>query len=143
MKRIFLVLLGSLIISLLHAQIQLVKDIYTGADTGGSYPFLLANVNGTLFFVATTPMEGNELWKSDGTEDGTELIKDIFPGVGLDSENPTELTNVNGILFFVANDGVHGRELWKSDGTEAGTVLVKDIRIGLSDGDPHYNDSRR
>jgi ELWxxDGT repeat protein len=138
MKRIFLVLLGSLIISLLHAQIQLVKDIYTGADTGGSYPFLLANVNGTLFFVATTPMEGNELWKSDGTEDGTELIKDIFPGVGLDSENPTELTNVNGILFFVANDGVHGRELWKSDGTEAGTVLVKDIRIGLSDGDPHY-----
>ena len=86
------------------------------------------DVDGTLFFAADDGSHGRELWKSDGTEEGTVLVEDINPGTA--HAGPRWLTNVNGTLFFTAVDGSHGRELWKSDGTEAGTVLVKDINRG-------------
>jgi len=66
-----------------------------------------------------------QLWKSDGTTDGTVLVKDIQPGaVGWTAY---ELTAVGNTLFFGADDGVYGSELWKSDGTTDGTVMVADI----------------
>jgi ELWxxDGT repeat protein len=108
----------------------LVKDINPG--TGNSNPTNLVNVNGTLFFTASTPGLGVELWRSDGTAAGTVLVKDVVAGTG--SSNPAQLTNVNGTLFFTVDDGVNGRELWKSDGTAAGTVLVKDINPGSGSG---------
>jgi ELWxxDGT repeat protein len=86
------------------------------------------NVNGTLFFTADDGVTGYELWKSDGTADGTTLVKDIHSGVG--SSFPQGLTVVNDTLFFTADDGVSGAELWKSDGTADGTILVKDINPG-------------
>jgi RNA polymerase sigma factor (sigma-70 family) len=87
-----------------------------------------ADVNGTLFFVGHDRVHGRELWKSDGTEEGTVLVKDINPGA-YDSD-PSYLTIVNGTLFFTADDGVHGRQLWKTDGTDAGTKMVKAINLG-------------
>src|SRR5207247_9023552 len=81
----------------------------------------LTNVNGTLFFMASDPASGTELWKSDGTEVGTVLVKDIRPGP--DSSDPSNLTNANGTLFFTASDPASGRELWKSDiGRASGRV---------------------
>src|SRR5262249_38426096 len=50
----------------------LVKDV--NAVTVGSFPTELTDVNGTVFFVATDAT-GRNLWKSDGTEAGTELVK--------------------------------------------------------------------
>ncbi len=38
----------------------------------------LTDVGGTLFFVADDGRTG-ELWRSDGTEAGTEMVKDIDP----------------------------------------------------------------
>ena len=104
----------------------------------------LTDINGTLFFTGETEVlidnpqtntsdfiqTGIELFKSDGTSEGTVLIKDINPGEI--SSNLSDLTNVNGTVFFAADDGTNGTELWKSDGTESGTVLVKDIIPGLS-----------
>ena len=87
-----------------------------------------ANVNSTVFFRATTPAQGSELWTSDGTAAGTTLLKDIQVGAG--SSAPGRLINVNGTLFFTANDGVNGYELWKSNGTPGGTVMVKNIGTG-------------
>ncbi|MGB3756385.1 MAG: ELWxxDGT repeat protein [Rivularia sp. (in: cyanobacteria)] len=113
----------------------LIKDINSGSDSSiSSTPFTppapnsgnkFADVNDTFYFVADDGSNGNELWKSDGTESGTVLVKDIIPGSG--SSNLDNLTNVNGTLFFTVNDGSNGTELWKSDGTESGTSLVKDI----------------
>ena len=37
-------------------------------------------MNGTLFFTADDGVNGQELWKSDGTAAGTTLVKDIYPG---------------------------------------------------------------
>ncbi len=107
----------------------MVKDIRPGADS--SFPRSLVNVNGVLFFTAdtgaTAPGTGRELWRSNGTANGTVLVRDIQPGTG--SSNPTHLTVLNGVLFFAADDGVHGNELWKSKGTRTTTVLVSDLNI--------------
>jgi RNA polymerase sigma factor (sigma-70 family) len=144
---------------------RMVKDINPGR--AGGFPNEefgnLVNVNGTLLFMADDGVHGLELWKSDGTEEGTVIVKDINPGPASSVEwrrpgetappglgQPVHPGNnvrrmrlgeetvavVNGTLFFMADDGVHGFELWKSDGTAAGTRLVKDIAPGDKDGDP-------
>lgn len=83
-----------------------------------------------LFFSAADFNNGAELWKTDGTQNGTVLIKDINPGTM--SSLPHYFRASEGKVFFWANDGVHGEELWVSDGTAAETHLVKDINPGVS-----------
>jgi ELWxxDGT repeat protein len=78
-------------------------------------PFDLVNVNGTLVFQANDGTHGWELWRSDGTAEGTVLLKDISQS---DTNQPDDLTEVNGRLYFTQNG------LWKTDGTPEGTVQV-------------------
>jgi ELWxxDGT repeat protein len=94
----------------------------------GSDPADFTSAGLVTFFTATTGSLGRELWKTDGTMNGTILVKDVYPGVS--SGDPRNLFVVNGTLFFTADDGLSGRELWKSDGTGPGTVRVKDITPG-------------
>ena len=102
----------------------LVKDINPGSGGSDRYGFLMANVNGTVFFRASADgtANGMGLWKSDGSTAGTVLVKKTFVAGGM--------TNVNGTLFFAGDDGRNGTELWKSDGTASGTKMVKDIYSG-------------
>ncbi|HYO54798.1 ELWxxDGT repeat protein, partial [Archangium sp.] len=88
-------------------------------------PSRLTPAGDTLFFTAHDSVHGRELWKTDGTPEGTLLVKDLFPG--RQDSAPSEPVAVGGTLFFFASDAVHGRELWKSDGTPEGTLLVKDL----------------
>jgi ELWxxDGT repeat protein len=88
-----------------------VKDLTPSAE--GSYPFSLTAVGSTLYFSASSPQTGSELWKTDGTANGTVLVAEVASGsVG---SYPSSVTEVAGTLFFVADDGVHGDELWKVD----------------------------
>lgn len=82
----------------------------------------MTDVNGTLFFVANDGIHGDELWKSDGTTEGTVMVRDINSGVV--QSTPRHLENVNGTLFFSAYSDEAGFEVMKSDGTEAGTVAL-------------------
>ena len=91
-----------------------------------------------MYFSATNA-SGQELWKTDGTVEGTSQVKDIIPG--------TTGSNVRGIVpsnldtsrlsydkFAVMDDHFYFQvrtctsgpcdNLWKSDGTEEGTVAV-------------------
>lgn len=114
----------------------LVKDISPGIYTvcpmsiicfdypNSSTPDSFSVLDNTLFFSATNKAKGRELWKTDGTEDGTVMVKDVRQGA--DGSNPAYLTNVDEMLFF-RSAGTHGRELWKSDGTNEGTVRVKEF----------------
>ena len=129
-SKVFLVILFSLCSIYLSAQ-KLVKDINPGYASGLDYyakPF--CNSNGFFFFEGYTIASGGELWKSDGTAEGTQMVKDIAPGNKTSFVN--YLTDVNGTLFFRAgNDGNNFPfELWKSDGTEEGTVMVKALSQG-------------
>jgi len=89
-----------------------------------------------VYFTARDDAYGRELWKTDGTPDGTSMVKDVRPGPK--SSRIDELTEAFGTVFFVADDGVHGRELWTTDGTPLGTVMVEDIIPG-SDGSYPYH----
>ena len=91
-----------------------------------SFPANFTAFNGKLYFRAYDHVNGDKLWKTDGTANGTVLVKHIktatTPGSFI-----SELTVFNGALYFQADDGVNGAELWKTDGTANGTVLVKSI----------------
>jgi ELWxxDGT repeat protein len=85
----------------------------------------------TIYFKATDGTNGEELWKSDGTEAGTVMVKDINPSA---DSYPNGLTLLGSAIYFEATDGTNGYELWKSDGTTAGTVMVKNIDTASNSG---------
>src|SRR5688572_31248363 len=57
---------------------SVVKDIGPGIRT--AQPFYLTDVGDTVFFVAEDGRTGRELYKTDGTADGTAMVKEIRPG---------------------------------------------------------------
>ena len=89
----------------------------------GSNPQYLVNLNGTLVFTANDGINGTELWKSDGTPEGTTLIKDITEGTS--GFNPTNLNVIGTTLYFTSSQS--GTQLYKTDGTSEGTVIVEDF----------------
>ncbi len=108
----------------------LLKDIYPG--NGWSIPSPMVRVGSSFYFSATNLTTGNELWKTDGTPQGTQQVADINPGA--ENGNPRDMLEFNGALYFTVEDGTRGRELWKSNGTPAGTTMVKEIGPGAEDG---------
>ena len=90
-------------------------------------PADLTDVHGTLFFAGFQEATGTELWKSDGTPEGTVLVKDIRPGP--DSSEPKGLVALRGAVLFAASSMAGG--LWRSDGTAAGTTSIHSL--GASD----------
>ena len=111
----------------------MVKDVLAGSDSGAvqNGKNELVNVNGNLFFYANDGTTGRELWKSDGTEQGTILVKDIASGFGYNSSNPRQLTERNGKLYFFcygSSSSVNG--LWVSDGTQSGTTRLSTVYSG-------------
>lgn len=113
----------------------LLKDIWPGTNSG--FPYYLTATENILFFRAGNSTAGQELWKSDGTANGTVMLKDIYSGTS--NSNPTELIELNGMVLFAADHPTYGVELWISDGTATGTVLLKDIWTGgnFTDGSPN------
>jgi ELWxxDGT repeat protein len=97
-------------------------DVNPGTE--GSSPRELISAGGIGYFVADNAFYGRELWRTDGTPQGTWLLKDISPGPA--GSYPDALTPVGNSLYFRAEDGTHGQELWKTDGTPAGTYVVRD-----------------
>lgn len=65
----------------------LVADMTPGADSTSfelGWPGEISSVNEPdgLYFGASTPAYGQELWRSNGTAEGTQLIADLNPGPG-------------------------------------------------------------
>jgi ELWxxDGT repeat protein len=113
--------------------------------TDGSAPVLVSELgevrdlvamDGQLYFSATTGEAGTdaELWRTNGTEKGTQRVKDIRAGEA--GASPGNLTAMGSRLFFTADDGVYGRELWVSDGTAEGTRLFADLAPGAASASP-------
>ena len=121
-----------------EAGTQLLADINPTVDefssNSSSYPTNFIEFQDRLFFSASNGEQGDELWVTDGTTEGTQLFKDINPGTPPDSfgsvridSSPRYFAVFDDLLFFTADNGSVGRELWVSDGTSEGTKLVKDI----------------
>lgn len=109
---------------------HLVKDINPNGEGAYSSMYVGKSVDvaGTLFFIGNDGVHGDELWKSDGTSNGTVMVADLSTDPGSSASSYfSDLTAVGNTLYFGFDDGTHGLELWKSDGTAAGTVLVQDL----------------
>lgn len=104
----------------------LVKDVNPGSGSGAwlqSADKMAAVVGDILYFSGTDQTTGSELWRSDGTTEGTFRVKELASGAN--GSNPKYLTNIGGALYFTTSLSDVGEYLlWKSDGTEAGTTAI-------------------
>lgn len=112
-----------------------------------SAPAELTVLDGEVYFAATSEEFGRELWKTDGTPDGTVRLTDI--DVSTRHSDPQGLQVFDGHLFFAAgrfsNGGLHRIS---SDDTEPTRVspipteligVVSDQLVLLGITDDHYN----
>lgn len=122
------------------SDVQLVKNInptgsaFKASVFGGHSGREFAVLGDVMFFSANDGTHGLELWKTDGTSDGTVMVKDINPGE--DDSGPATFKVWGDKIYFQADDGTNGREMWCTDGTESGTTLVDDIAPGAADSSP-------
>ncbi|MEM1382386.1 MAG: ELWxxDGT repeat protein [Pseudomonadota bacterium] len=98
--------------------VKQVRDINTG---GASNPADFVSVGNLVFFTADDGTSGRELWKSDGTEGGTERVTDLVGGSG--SSDPTNLVEFDGAVLFSASVG-GTTVIYRSDGTPGGTEAL-------------------
>ncbi|MEB3259770.1 MAG: ELWxxDGT repeat protein, partial [Cyanobacteriota bacterium] len=96
----------------------LVRDINPTAGAGAPGPRrgpsqLTAVSDRAVFFAANDGSSGYELWRSDGTADGTQRLLDINPGAA--SSHPRDLIVRGNLLYFTAGDDTNGRQLWATD----------------------------
>lgn len=84
---------------------------------------------GNGYFMAATPANGSELWKTDGTEAGTAMVRDLTPGP--DPSSLTFLGSVGNRLYFRKYVGQTG-ELWSTDGSSAGTLKMMNLALGTT-----------
>ncbi len=102
----------------------LLKDIYPSNNSSISQSFSETSVilGNTLFFIATDGSSDGEIWKTDGTSEGTEKVTNFL------NYKVSKLTTAGDKLFFLIQKE-NTLQVWVSDGTEAGTQIAKD---GLS-----------
>ena len=94
-----------------------------GVHTQDSYPTGFATLaDGSVVFSADDGVHGRELWRTDGTAEGTLQIADVVPG--LRSSEPDLIESVGREAYFTAWNVFGGREVWRTDGTAKGTRRV-------------------
>ncbi len=86
-----------------EAGTHLLKNINVepgGVPFGHSYPQKFYEAAGLLFFAADDGINGQELWQTDGTEEGTKMVYNI--GYSYYGSDPGNFAEINGYLFFHA-----------------------------------------
>lgn len=120
----------------------LVKDLST--ITPPSDPKCFTKSGSLVYFSAYNSTYGRELWRTDGTPQGTFMVKDINSGTNSGTENPNSsytdiFTDINGQLFFIAKDNSLKKQLWKTNGTQSGTVVLTNFAAGIDNVDEMLN----
>jgi len=122
-------------VSALSAQASLLKDIHPGYVEASSGIAGLTSSGGLVYFRATSPVAGYELWVSDGTSSGTHVLVDLGAGPGI-TQIQNEMAALNGGLLFSTNIDGFGFEPWFTDGSPSGTFRLSDINSGLLSSNP-------
>lgn len=114
--------------SLDGSEVSRVRTFEYPTSWGG--PSFSLGPNNIRVFVVNDGTNGNEIWRTDGTDEGTYILRDLDTTPTPNGSGPSEFVKVGDISFFLAHDQQHGRELWKTDGTEAGTILNRTTKKG-------------
>ncbi|GAB2645505.1 hypothetical protein GCM10027035_44510 [Emticicia sediminis] len=100
---------------------SMVKNIVTENQSSGIYDKKVKI--GNVWYFNASDSRGSELWKSDGTPEGTTIVKDI--NLGANSTFIQEIVAVNNIIYFTAiSTNEYTKRLWRSDGSENGTFEI-------------------
>jgi len=83
-----------------------------------------ASIDSVYYFQGHNGDYDWELWRSNGTAEGTYRVANINPD---NAAWPGELTRLGDQLFFMAANENAPEQLYKSDGTEEGTHWVFDV----------------
>nr|WP_198999904.1 T9SS type A sorting domain-containing protein [Flavobacterium sp. ASV13] len=78
-------------------------------------------LNGELYFIAKDQNSKGEIWKTNGTNEGTVKVTNFLNG------RVSKLTTVGTYIFFLIKEENSVLEVWKTDGTTSGTMLVTNI----------------
>lgn len=90
--------------------------------------FFLAAAESWAIFIRVRDTKEVELWRTDGTPEGTRL----FQVKAFDLEQGSfDFHALGERMLFNASTPEHGMELWHSDGTAEGTEMVADIWPGV------------
>ncbi len=105
----------------------LVKDVQlpTPSSFGGYFHPQFATVGDSLLFFAADS-DGYALWKSDGTDSGTQRVAAPLPNA--DWAELRSLGSAGGRAYFATTRGEN--RLWTSDGSPEGTFPVGDADLG-------------
>ena len=103
------------------------------------YPRGLTVVGHHMVFSARTDEHGGELWRSDGTSEGTELLLDLLPGE--EGSAPSVFRRAGPWIYFLArgadagplpHSSIRNIDVWRTDGTAAGTSRLARLPISWS-----------
>jgi ELWxxDGT repeat protein len=101
------------------------KRVYGAGELSAS-----VEMNGLLYFVAQDSYYNDELWVTDGTQQGTHLVKEINPygGAGISGLHKVG----NHLVFSATTDSgdvwaTKTYDLYVSDGTAQGTFMLADL----------------
>ncbi|MBD0257093.1 MAG: T9SS type A sorting domain-containing protein [Cytophagales bacterium] len=110
----------------------LIKAFPGGVAGDGSWfkaePRKFAGSGGKLFFITTLDDHNLQLWKSDGTPDGTVVVT-VLGSVSVPTVS--NLVDVQGTLFYAHSVGSSNESLYKTDGTTV--TRVKSFGYGPPD----------
>lgn len=99
----------------------MLADISPGAGSSAvSYTYnQFYNYNGAMYFFASQFNSYKyDLYKTDGTQAGTELVSNIFDT----NHSVLNLFEKDGLLYIITTNNLP--KLWSTDGTQSGTQLV-------------------
>ncbi len=125
MKKIYVFICSFFLSCSIYAQTPALLLDINPAGNSVRNTTLIYNWNGSGYFAADDGVHGSELWKTDGTIQGTSLFKDCDGGAY--GSSPHAFGTLNNKLIFGANDSSHLEKLWISDGTVQGTLIIKEI----------------
>ena len=114
----------------------MIKDINNNPNSGSMSPAdRIVVLNNIAYFAADDGVHGRELWKTDGTPEGTQMVLDLNPGSA--HANVSNLCVFGDKILFSASIPAYGNEIWCTQGTEESTIMLADLYTGTYSSSPH------